>query len=166
MMASGVLGGILVIIVLRLALNRLVLSRFRGLSQALEQVEQTGDLSVRVPVEGQDELTHLCRRINGMLSGLKYAEDRIVQSETNYREAIESASGVPYRLRFGDNRYEFFGSGLETLLEIPLENSAPEAWARWSGSAFLEKGESIDCGEYCDSFGRGKFHCFRWTIES
>jgi PAS domain S-box-containing protein len=162
MVASGILGGILVIIVLRVALNRLVLSRFRGLSQALEQVEQTRDLSIRVPAEGQDELTQLCRRINGMLSGLKHAEDRIVQSETNYREAIESASGVPYRLRFGDNRYEFFGSGLEALLEIPLKEFGPGSLGGMVREVHSSKtGQSIDCAEYCGQFRRGEIPLFQ-----
>lgn len=162
MVASGVLGGILVIIVLRLALHRMVLSRFRGLSRSLEQVEQTGDLTIRIPVEGRDELAQLCGRINEMLAGLKQAEEKIVQSETNYREAIESASGVPYRLRFGDNRYEFFGSGLETLLEMPSGEIGPGRLGQLVHEVHSPKtGESIDCHAYCARFQQGEVPLFQ-----
>ncbi len=51
----------------------------------------------------------------------KRAAGALARSEAIYREAIENATGVPYRLYFADRKYDFVGSGLEALVGIPAE---------------------------------------------
>ena len=56
---------------------------------------------------------------------------RPVQVEQLYRAAIESASGVPYQVRFKDNRpnaYEYMGANIEELLGIPAEQLTPQVF--------------------------------------
>jgi methyl-accepting chemotaxis protein len=45
-------------------MNRVILSRLLGLSKGVESVRETGDLTERVAVEGEDEVSRLGEAIN------------------------------------------------------------------------------------------------------
>ncbi|MGS2589396.1 sensor histidine kinase [Streptomyces hebeiensis] len=50
-----------------------------GLTRAVEHVAQTEDLTVRIPVEGEDEIARLSRSFNSMTAALASSRDRQAQ---------------------------------------------------------------------------------------
>ena len=69
------LGGVAIASGLGLAVSRAALTPVRRLTDATERVTETGDLSERIPVGGQDELSRLASSFNTMLAALE-ASDR------------------------------------------------------------------------------------------
>lgn len=51
----------------------------------------------------------------------KRAEEKLKLVHQIYREAIENAQGIPYRLNYPEGTYEFIGEGCEELLDITAE---------------------------------------------
>ena len=49
-------------------------------------------------------------------------EADVARSESIYRQVIENASGVPYRLRYTNRKYDFLGAGIEALVGIPRDD--------------------------------------------
>jgi len=82
LIAGMVFGAILLIL-----LERVVLARLTQLSTSVSQVGTQADLSLRVPVDGNDELGQLADAFNQTLSTLEAAETERIQL---YREARES----------------------------------------------------------------------------
>ncbi|MEG4212425.1 CHASE4 domain-containing protein [Microcoleus sp. S13_B4] len=75
-----------------LLLERLVLSRLSGLAKAVNHVSRSQDLSVRLPVTGEDELSDLAHTINGMLSAIAQAESEQLEEKARYRAVVEQAT--------------------------------------------------------------------------
>jgi nitrogen fixation/metabolism regulation signal transduction histidine kinase len=74
--AALLAGSVLVTALLGFVLARGVTKRINRLAVAIERVA-TGDLSVRVPVTGSDELTELARVFNRMLGEMEQSRARI-----------------------------------------------------------------------------------------
>ena len=74
-----------------LLLNRIVLARLSRLSASVATVGVTGDLSIRVPEEGQDELTELSSSINRMVTTLEKSEQERREREGELRLAKNAA---------------------------------------------------------------------------
>ncbi|MEG4332448.1 PAS domain S-box protein [Microcoleus sp. AT9_A2] len=75
-----------------LLLERLVLSRLSGLAKAVKRVSSSQDLSVRLPVTGEDELSDLAHTINGMLSAIAQADSEQLEEKARYRAVVEQAT--------------------------------------------------------------------------
>ncbi len=56
----------------------------------------------------------------------KLAEERLASVHSIYRQAIEGARGVPYRLNLLTGDYEFVGSEIEALFGVPSEQISAE----------------------------------------
>ena len=78
-------GGVGVAVGLGLFVSRTALAPVRRLTQATERVKETGDLSQRIDVQGEDELSRLAASFNTMLAAL--SASRRVQ-----RQLVEDAS--------------------------------------------------------------------------
>jgi len=68
------LGGVAIASGLGLAVSRAALTPVRRLTDATERVTETGDLSERIPVGGQDELSRLASSFNTMLAALEESD--------------------------------------------------------------------------------------------
>ena len=73
----------------------------------------------------RDNLTVGLRGVIVDITDRKEAEDAIMRSETFYRQVIENAAGVPFRLIFGPiagtGHYDFVGNGIKNLLGLSPE---------------------------------------------
>jgi signal transduction histidine kinase len=74
-----------------LLLNRIVLSRLSRLNASVATVGATGDLSIRVPEEGKDELTELGSSINRMVATLEKSEQERREREEELLHAKNAA---------------------------------------------------------------------------
>ncbi len=84
-----VIGGVTLFI-----LEKQVLSRLSSLDKQVSQISQTGDLSLRVSMSGEDELSSLGITLNGMLQALEQALSRGKDSEQRYRLMAENATDL------------------------------------------------------------------------
>ncbi|TAG94059.1 MAG: PAS domain S-box protein [Oscillatoriales cyanobacterium] len=75
-----------------LLLEHLVLFRLSGLAKGVNRVSASQDLSVRLPVTGEDELSDLAHNINGMLSAIAIAENEQIEEKARYRAVVEQAT--------------------------------------------------------------------------
>jgi len=80
--------GILIGIIVLLIMEKLVLSPLRVLSETVQEIGESGDLSIRIPVKEKDELGTLAGTVNKMLMHLKLVEDELILS----KESAESAN--------------------------------------------------------------------------
>ncbi|XZN98427.1 MAG: CHASE4 domain-containing protein [Microcoleus sp.] len=75
-----------------LLLEYLVLSRLSDLGKGVNRVSASQDLSLRLPVVGEDELSDLAYNINGMLSAIATAENEQIEEKARYRAVVEQAT--------------------------------------------------------------------------
>ncbi|MEG4072014.1 PAS domain S-box protein [Microcoleus sp. Pol14C2] len=92
LLGSVALAGVGLVGCTLLLLERLVLSRLSGLAKAVKRVSSSQDLSVRLPVTGEDELSDLAHTINGMLSAIAQAESEQLEEKARYRAVVEQAT--------------------------------------------------------------------------
>jgi signal transduction histidine kinase len=67
-------------------LERFVLSRLATLQAGVQRIGEHNDLSKRIELTGDDELTHLADSINGMLGAIERAQAQRAQAEEALRE--------------------------------------------------------------------------------
>ncbi len=81
-------------LVMAVTLERLVLQRLKKLNDTIQQIGIERDLSTRVVLSGQDEITALNGSINGMLQALESAQSEQKQAEEALRTAKEAAESA------------------------------------------------------------------------
>ncbi|MBE9141662.1 response regulator [Planktothrix mougeotii] len=84
-----VFGGITLLL-----LEKLVLSRLTDLNTAVNEIGESGNLALRIDVNGQDELSSLAEAINGMLQALAEAQSQGQESEQRYRLMAENSTDM------------------------------------------------------------------------
>jgi diguanylate cyclase (GGDEF)-like protein len=94
-LAAAFVGFALVVIIL---MNRVILSRLLGLSNGVESVRETGDLSERVAVEGADEVSRLGEAINGMLASLDRSQRELAEREAEKRAILNAIPDLMFRV--------------------------------------------------------------------
>jgi len=77
--------GIIFLTVTLLLLEKMVLSPLSRLSSSVVDIGERRDLSTRLEISGNDEITFLSREINKMLSGLEQSDENLRESEEKYR---------------------------------------------------------------------------------
>jgi two-component sensor histidine kinase/sensor domain CHASE-containing protein len=80
------------------AVERSLLLRLLRLSNGVVKVRTTGDLSQRVDVTGNDELTSLEMSINSMLASLDKAQKELRESEAQNKALIKGIPDFMYRI--------------------------------------------------------------------
>ena len=77
-------------------LDRQVLRRVGQLRAQVARIHSHDDLSARVQVSGQDELSQFGDEVNSMLGRLQHTQADLRMSEERYRELVESADDIIY----------------------------------------------------------------------
>ncbi len=78
-------------IVVILIIDRFVLARLTRLSHEVDEIGTRGDISSRVTVEGDDEITHLADAMNKTLLKLESSQSTLQKSEERYRSLVETS---------------------------------------------------------------------------
>ena len=80
------------------AVQRSLLSRLLRLSNGVVKVRTTGDLSQRVDVTGDDEMTALAMSINSMLATLEKSQKELRESEAQNKALVKGIPDYMYRI--------------------------------------------------------------------
>lgn len=98
----------------------------------------------------------------------KQSEEALIRSEAIYREAIENASGIPYRMYYEiengklKHNYEFIGEGFEELFGFPPSELTMEKFKELVQEiVILDPEAPPDLNEYSKAFRRGEVSKFR-----
>ena len=91
MLSILVMGCVLAITIL-IYLDRSILSRLSRFSRDITDIGKKGNLSARMPLDGEDELSSLAKSINGMLSRIETSQDQLKKSELEFRSLVELAN--------------------------------------------------------------------------
>ncbi len=92
LLVSVTLAGIGFVGCTLLLIERLVLSRLSSLASSVNRVSSSQDLSVRLPVTGEDELSDLAHTINKMLGAIAQADSEQLEEKARYRAVVEQAT--------------------------------------------------------------------------
>jgi PAS domain S-box-containing protein len=96
----------------------------------------------------------------------KQAEQKLNRTHDIYQKTIENARGVPYLLKFPEQKYEYFGSGIEKLLGIPADKMTSDMWKKMVKQAIvLDQDAPQDLKKYGDSFLDKEIQTYRVDIE-
>ncbi len=114
--AGLVFGGVIVLL-----LERLVLSRLAHLRSDMGRIESTTDMSGRVAIGGNDELSSLGASINGMLSALQRSREEQKESEEKYRAVVEQTTDAIFLVDAQTGRFLDANAASQTLLGYSQE---------------------------------------------
>ncbi|WP_072016292.1 adenylate/guanylate cyclase domain-containing protein [Leptolyngbya sp. KIOST-1] len=78
-----------------LLLDRVILRRLLGLSQQVQQIGRSNDLSQRVTVPGTDELSHLGNQINDMLGELQISREKLTAEQQKAEQLLLNILPAP-----------------------------------------------------------------------
>ena len=95
--------------------------QLRADKQQLKAAEQQLKAANQQLNASNQQLQASNQQLQAEVTERKKAEEKLAFSENIYRKTIENANGVPYQMRFSDDKYIFTGSGMEELTGIPLK---------------------------------------------
>jgi len=104
-----------------LLIEHLVLSRLSSLASSVNRVSSSQDLSVRLPVTGEDELSDLAYTINGMLGAIAIAENEQLEEKARYRAVVEQATDCIFLWDAQTKRLLEANTAFRNLLDYSLE---------------------------------------------
>jgi signal transduction histidine kinase len=87
------LAGVVVSVAILWLLERLVLRRIARMSATMQQIEVSSDLTTRMPVEANDELSRLSKNTNAMLIALERSQQELAAAKATAEAANKAKSG-------------------------------------------------------------------------
>jgi signal transduction histidine kinase len=84
--------GVVAVVVVAVLLERTLLKRLSELSKSVRKISESGDVSARTELSGQDELARLSQDINRMLASLEHQEEALRQSNKELEQFAYIAS--------------------------------------------------------------------------
>jgi PAS domain S-box-containing protein len=150
-----------------LLLEKLVLARVSDLSAKVVSIGVAEDLSARVSMAGDDELSTLGESINGMLAALEHSQGALQASEERYRRmftkngaiklVVDPSSGVI--VDANPAAFEFYGCPADLLLNMKMTDISPlpaqqvmaeMAWVAAERSTYFETRHRLATGDIRD----------------
>ncbi len=130
--ASAFTFSVMVLLILEL----LVFKRLSGMARDVKRIGSTGDINLRLPVKGRDELTGLARMINSALEDLGQAQRIQRDSDERFRTVVYALDDMVYTVDPARKDVRIYGgnptkTGLlpDLLLGIPGGTLLPEVEA-------------------------------------
>jgi PAS domain S-box-containing protein len=99
--------GLVFCLLFLLLLNRLILSRVSYLIRKVSQISSTGNLSIRIALLGNDELSSLASTLNQMLKQLQQSQKAYQESEERYFLAVAGANDGIWDWNISNNQIYF-----------------------------------------------------------
>jgi len=118
LLAAGAAFGLIVVALLR----KVILSRITRLSHNVIEVGESGDLSARVSVAEEDELSTLSTAINHMLDDLEQTRTEQRKSRERFRRLVETTNVIPWESDAATGRFTYVGPQAARLLGYPVED--------------------------------------------
>jgi len=139
---AGLIFGIVTI----LLLEKQVLSRLTRLSNGIQSIGTSGDITARVSMPGADELSVLAGTINGLLAAMEQAESELRENEEHYRLLAENATDVIYvmdvnlKLTYvSPSVARLTGHSVEEFLSLSMDKILTPASFKHEMSVFAEE---------------------------
>ncbi len=173
LLISLLITGLVFLMLTILILEKMILSPVAALSADVSSIGNKSDLSRRVNVKGNDELSRLGKHINSMLTGLEQAEIELKKSEAKYRSLFanmidgfayhrilvdEKERPVDYIFLETNNAFEEL-TGLKDVTGKKVTEIMPDLkkssfdWINIYGNVAL-KGEDIKIEEFVESLNK------------
>lgn len=115
-----------------LLLEKTILSRLTLLNARIMQIGDEGELSARVPLDGDDEITSVAAAVNSMLDSLMQSRKRLATSEERYSRLVEDAKDLIFTISFSGritaaNRMveQITGYTRDELMGMPITRLIP-----------------------------------------
>lgn len=77
-------------------LNKFILRRITYLGYMVSKIGSEGDLSTRIVLDGNDEISHLTEKTNKMLSDLELSHMQLAESREQYKRLFDEALSANY----------------------------------------------------------------------
>lgn len=101
---------------------RLIVARIKRLTDNFIKISKNEDLSLRMPVEGQDEITVLAEQANQTLDKIVSMQDKLKASEDRFRRISEVAPDLIYRISFSPRMaFNYISPSIEKILGYKTE---------------------------------------------
>lgn len=121
LLVSVILAGMGFVGCTLLLLEHLVLFRLSSLAKGVNRVSSSQDLSLRLSVTGEDELSDLAHTINGMLSAIAIAESEQLQEKARYGAVVEQATDCIFLWDAQTKRLLEANTAFRNLLDYSLD---------------------------------------------
>ena len=113
-MGSFILGGSILALIILVYVDRMVLIRLKSLCEGVRNITHKLDLSKRLPVVGNDELSLLSTNINEMLESMEESSDTVQKSRLKYK-SIFNNTGTPMSFHEYDGKFSMVNSEFEKI---------------------------------------------------
>lgn len=114
---SLIVTGLVFALVTIVLLDKLILSRLLNLNSSIINIKERGNLSLRVPMTGNDELSSLINELNKMLEALEQSDEALRSSHEQLRSLTARLSEVEEfeRRRLAHRLHDMVGQNLTAL---------------------------------------------------
>lgn len=127
--------GCVITIAVLIYLDKSILSRLSRFSRDITVIGRKGDLSARMPLEGEDELSSLAMSINGMLYRIETSQDQLKKSELEFRSLVKLANnsiiltdGSAKIILWNRSAQKMFGYTEDEILGKPISMLFPDEY--------------------------------------
>ncbi len=114
LIGSFILGGSILAVIILVYIDQMVLIRLKSLCEGVRSITRKLDLSSRLPVVGNDELSHLTTNINRMLGSMELSSDAVQKSRLKYK-SIFNNTGTAMSFHEYDGKFSMVNSEFEKI---------------------------------------------------